>query len=315
MKNKRNFDFIGKAPLFGGISAALLIISLLYIIFKGLPYGIDFAGGSEIQVSFSESVKIEELRSLTNTLGVSHLSVQEFGSDKEFLIRFQLPEGQTPAETNKKQNEIVNGLQDKLNQSFSSQKPQIVRADSVGPQVGAELKKMGFLALFYSLIIILAYVGLRFDYKYAPGAVICLFHDAVIALTVFALSGREINVPIIAAILTLIGFSLNDTIVVFDRIRETESHHSKLKFSEIINRAINDMFERTVITSGTTLSVSLALLFLTTGAVSDIAFIMSVGIIVGTYSSIYVAAPLALLLDKFMGDKPLNIIPKPRYSE
>jgi preprotein translocase subunit SecF len=173
----------------------------------------------------------------------------------------------------------------------------------VGPQVGAELKRNGFLAVFYCLLVILIYVGLRFDYKYSPGAVICLFHDAVITLAIFVLVGKEVNVPILAAILSLIGFSLNDTIVVFDRIRETEDHYRHKSISFIINKAINDMLERTIITSGTTFVSALSLYLFAGGTVSDIAFAICVGIFFGTYSSIYVAAPLILFVDKLKSAK------------
>lgn len=309
-------DFIGKAGLFGSISALVFILSLAYLLVKGLPYGIDFLGGSEIQIQFSEPVGIDQVRAATGNLQVSNLSVQEFGSDKDFLVRFQLPEAATASESNQAQNLAVETLKNTLmSQELAGLNPEILRVDSVGPQVGAELKKSGFLSVFYSLLIVLIYIGMRFDYKFSPGAVLCLFHDAVITLALYSLTGREMNVPVIAAILTLIGFSLNDTIVVFDRIRETDQSYSKANFAQVINKSINDMWQRTLVTSGTTLSVSLALFFLTTGTISDIAFIMSVGIVIGTYSSIYVAAPFTLWFDKLMGDKPLNIIPQPKFSD
>ncbi|PIS11203.1 MAG: protein translocase subunit SecF, partial [Bdellovibrio sp. CG10_big_fil_rev_8_21_14_0_10_47_8] len=190
-------------------------------------------------------------------------------------------------------------LRTAVNTELASAQPDIRRVDSVGPQVGAELKRNGFLAVFYCLLVILIYVGLRFDYKYAPGAVVCLAHDVIITLAIFNLTGREINVPILAALLTLIGYSLNDTIVVFDRMRETEGPYRERGTAFVINKAINDMFERTVITSGTTFVSALALFIFAGGTVSDIAFAMCIGILFGTYSSIYVAAPLILLVEKF----------------
>jgi preprotein translocase subunit SecF len=168
----------------------------------------------------------------------------------------------------------------------------------VGPQVGAELKRSGVLAVFYCLLVILIYVAMRFDYLYSPGAVICLLHDAVITLAIFVLVGKEVNVPILAAILSLIGFSLNDTIVVFDRIRETEHTYKGHGWAFIINRAINDMLGRTLITSGTVFVSSLCLYIFAGGVVSDIAFAICVGIFFGTYSSIYIAAPLILVMEK-----------------
>lgn len=309
-------DFVGKIGIFGGISAVLTILSFIFLAVKGLPYGIDFLGGTEIQIKFSAPALVADVRAATQNLNVSNLSVQEFGGPTEFLIRFQLPTGVSAQEANEAQNRAVESIKQALtNGNLSTLNPEIVRVDSVGPQVGAELKKSGFLSVFYSLLIILIYIAMRFDYKFAPGAVLCLIHDVAISLAVYTALGKEVNVPVIAAVLTLIGFSLNDTIVVFDRIRETSAAYAKASFSQIINKSINDMWQRTLVTSGTTLSVSLALFIFTSGTISDIALIMSVGIIIGTYSSVYVAAPLTLWLDKLIGDKPLNIIPKPKFSD
>jgi preprotein translocase subunit SecF len=195
---------------------------------------------------------------------------------------------------------------------FADQKPEIRRVDSVGPQVGQELKRNGLLAVFYSLLVILIYVALRFDYKYSPGAVICLAHDAIITLAIFVAVGKEVNVPILAAILTLIGYSLNDTIVVFDRIRETEDEYKDRGVKFIINRSINDMFQRTIITSGTTFCSAFCLWWFAGGTVSDIAFALCIGIFFGTYSSIYVAAPLILFMDKFkLGSSSAKAVVKP----
>ena len=161
------------------------------------------------------------------------------------------------------------------------------------------VKPIYLFEIVVMLLVILIYVALRFDYKYAPGAVLCLFHDAVIALAIYVFVGKEVNVPILAAILSLIGYSLNDTIVVFDRIRETEGSHRGMSEGFIINKSINDTLARTCITSGTTLVSAACLYFFAGGVVSDIAFAITIGIIFGTYSSIYVAAPLVLLMDKF----------------
>lgn len=310
------FDFVGKIKVFGFISLILTVLSLGYLTLKGLPYGIDFKGGSEIQINFKQPVSVAELRAATSGLQVSNLSVQEFGSNLDYLVRFQLPEISDIKAANLAQNQAVDALKAILNQEpLLKSQPEIVRVDSVGPQVGADLKKSGFLSVFYSLLFILVYIGMRFDYKFAPGAVFCLFHDVVITLAVYAILGKEMNVPVIAAVLTLIGFSLNDTIVVFDRIREIAEAKLKLNFSQVINKSINQMWKRTLVTSGTTLAVSLALYFLTSGTISDIAFIMSIGIVVGTYSSVYVAAPLTMWIDALIGDKEFTLIPKPKFSE
>jgi len=292
------FDFVGKSLFFGGISALLVVLSLVYLSVKGISWGIDFLGGTEVQVKFESTVKIDELRSLVDKQGLVNPGLQSFGDDKEYIIRFQLPVKGTEKEINQVSRANIERLKGALTKEFAAQKPEFRRVDSVGPQVGAELKKNGFLSVFYCLLIILIYIGLRFDYKYSPGAVVCLAHDAVITLALFVLVGKEVNIPILAAILTLIGYSLNDTIVVFDRIRETEGLYADRGIKFIINKAINEMLQRTIITSGTTLTCATALWLLTDGVVADIAFALVIGIIFGTYSSIYVAAPFVILFDR-----------------
>ena len=295
------FDFVSKIGLFGGISLVLTIVSLIYLAVRGINYGIDFKGGTEMQVKFAQSVSIDEVRHSLDGMKLGEVGVQAFGEGNEFIIRFQGEKGADDKETNDLLNKSIADLKTKITTTFTAQGPDIRRVDTVGPQVGAELKRNGFLSVFYCLLVILIYVALRFDYKYSPGAVVCLFHDAVITLAIFILVGKEVNIPIMAAILTLIGFSLNDTIVVFDRIRETEHMYKKEGFSFVINKSINDMLGRTLITSGTVFVSALCLLIFANGVVADIAFAISIGILFGTYSSIYVAAPFILLMDKMMG--------------
>ncbi|MCE3009140.1 MAG: protein translocase subunit SecF [Proteobacteria bacterium] len=297
------FDFVGKVGIFGGISLALVVISLVYLAVKGINYGIDFSGGTEVQVKFGTSVTIEQVRGVSEKAGLTAVEIQQFEGN-EFVVRFQLPTAKTEKETNELQNQTVQKLKEGITAELGSAAPEYRRVDSVGPQVGAELKRNGFLAVFYSLLVILIYVALRFDYKYSPGAVICLAHDAIITLAIFNLVGKEVNIPILAAILTLIGYSLNDTIVVFDRIRETEGLYREKGYKFIINKAINDMLERTIITAGTTFTSAMCLWIFADGTVSDIAFALAVGIAFGTYSSIYVAAPFILVMEKMKVLKP-----------
>lgn len=297
------FDFVGKAWFFGGVSLVLTIASLIFLAINGLNYGIDFKGGTEIQIRFEQGVTIEDLRKNIDDLKLGEIGVQSFGEDNEFIIRFQGRKGATDKETNEILNSDIAKIRGAVAASFAQAKPDIRRIDTVGPQVGAELKRNGLLAVFYCLLVILIYVALRFDYKYAPGAVVCLFHDAVITLAVFVLVGKEVNVSILAAIMTLIGFSLNDTIVVFDRIREVDRSYSDKSSLFVINRSINEMLVRTVITSGTTFISALCLYVFADGTVADIAFAICIGIFFGTYSSVYVAAPMVLLMEKFSAKK------------
>lgn len=297
------FDFVGRLNLFGGISLLLVILSLVYLAVKGINYGIDFRGGTEMQVKFGQQVQIDELRKTVEALNLGDVGIQSFGDANEFVIRFQTASGGTEKEQNERMQAGIANLRGAIEKQYAAQSPEIRRVDSVGPQVGAELKRNGFLSVFYCLLVILIYIGLRFDYQYAPGAVICLFHDAVITLAIFNMLGKEVNVPVLAAIMTLIGFSLNDTIVVFDRIRETVGEHRERGWKFIINKAINDMLGRTLITSGTVFTSALCLYIFAEGTVKDIAFCLTVGIFFGVYSSVYVAAPIIYLVDKARGAK------------
>lgn len=305
--NKTNdfgkFDFVGRLGLFGGISLVLVVVSLIYLAAKGINYGIDFRGGTEMQVKFAQPVQIDELRKTVEELKLGDVGLQSFGEENEFVIRFQVASGGTEKEQNQRMQAAIDTLRNAVMTKFAAQGPEVRRVDSVGPQVGQELKRNGFLSVFYCLLVILIYVGLRFDYQYAPGAVICLFHDAVITLAIFNFLGKEVNVPVLAAIMTLIGFSLNDTIVVFDRIRETVGQYSDRGWKFIINKAINDMLGRTLITSGTVFTSALCLWIFAEGTVKDIAFCLTVGIFFGVYSSVYVAAPMIYVVDKLRGAK------------
>lgn len=301
------FDFVGRINLFGGISLLLTIASLLYLAANGINYGIDFRGGTEIQVLFKEKTSIDEVRQsmakVSAAQNLGEVSIQSFGDTSEYVIRFQSASKGTEREQNEALTKNLAAVRTELLTTFASKTPDIRRVDTVGPQVGAELKRNSFLAVFYCLLVILFYVGFRFDYQYAPGAVVCLFHDAVITLAIFNLVGKEVNVPVMAAIMTLIGFSLNDTIVVFDRIRETFAEYRHLGWKFIINKSINDMLARTLITTGTVFTSALCLWIFAEGTVKDIAFVLTVGIFFGAYSSIYVAAPMIYLVDKLRGAK------------
>tara|TARA_Y100000780_G_scaffold232222_1_gene261699 strand:- start:4449 stop:5354 length:906 start_codon:yes stop_codon:yes gene_type:complete len=291
-----NFDFIGSAKLFVGISVALVVISIGLLVSKGLNYGIDFAGGTEIQVRFSETVNTNQVREAVAGMGFSKAQVQSFAEGNEFVVRLPSAEGKSEKEINKENNATIQKAREGLSTQFSG--AEIRRVDSVGPQIGSELKKNGVLAVLYALLLILIYVGLRFDYEFAPGAVVCLFHDAIITLGIFSLLGKEVNVQTLAAILTIIGYSLNDTIVNYDRIRENITNKISKNLKEVINISINETLSRTIWTSLTTMLAVVALYFVGKGVIADFAFTLGIGVIVGTYSSIYVASPIVLALSK-----------------
>ena len=297
MKQPR-FDFLSPSPFITTGSLILSLLALVWIVTNGLNYGIDFAGGNEVQVRFKSPPKVEELRKYVSEKGFSKPSVQTFGDEEnEFLIFIENVDSE---EEEGKNSAAIEGLIKSFKNDFSEQGVEIRKVDSVGPQIGSELRKKGILAIFYSLIMILIYLAIRFDYKYAPAAVVCLFHDAVLTLWIFALFNLVVSVQTLAALLAIIGYSLNDTIVTFDRIRENGEYFGKKEsFFKLCNRSINDVLSRTLLTSITTMVAVGVMWFYTDGVIKDFAFTLGVGVLIGTYSSIYVATPLVIFIDRF----------------
>ena len=298
----QGIDFMGKSKIFAVGSVVAIIIAAFYLVANGVNYGIDFAGGTEVQTKFSKEVNSTEVRNFLKNIGYASASVQAFGDGHEYLMRFESLVGKDDKETNVMLNALIAKVTAGLKETFPDRAPEIRRVDSVGPQIGSELKRNGILAAFYSLLLILIYVGLRFDYKYAPSAVICLLHDSFLTLVIFISLGKEVNVQTMAAILTIIGYSLNDTIINFDRIRENTELFRGKDLALVTNRSINDVLSRTILTSLTTLLAVGSLYVFAGGVIEDFALTLGIGVVIGTYSSIYVAAPLVLLLDKLKGN-------------
>lgn len=302
IKNKMDtgrFDFFKLGIPFAIFSVVLTLIAVADIFREGFDYGIDFSGGTEIQVQFKNAVEPGQVRKFTEDMGYPNASVQSVGSENEFLIRVQSLTGATDKETNELMNSMISKMTEGLGQTFASEGAVIRRVDSVGPQVGDELKRNSLLAIFYSLLMILIYIGLRFDYKYAPGAVFCLFHDAIIVLGIYAVFDLEVTIQTLAAVLTIIGYSLNDTIVTFDRIRENLQIFRDQSFRDICNRSINDTLSRTLLTNTTTLLAIGAMYYFADGVIRDFSFALGIGVVIGTYSTIYVATPLVIFADRF----------------
>ena len=290
IKNK-SINFLKLAGVLTPLAVVLSFLALTAISVLGFTYGIDFSGGNEIQIRFEKTVLGSQIRDSLSLVGIKKGSVQKFGTENEFLIRLEASQNE------EENNQELESLIEALKKEFLEEQVEIRRIDSVGPQIGKELRRNGILALIYSLIMILVYLGLRFDNKYAPSAVFCLFHDAVITLSLFSIFQREINVQTLAAILAIIGYSLNDTIVTFDRIRENhEVIGKKESFLKICNQSLNEVLSRTLLTSVTTLLALLAMYHFSDGVIKDFAFTLIIGIIIGTYSSIYVATPLLLFM-------------------
>lgn len=304
-------DFLKVGSFFAVVSGLAVLISIIMVLTKGFNYGIDYAGGTEVQVHFNQHVEIASVREFMNKMGYQSAAVQSLdvlnqSGSSEYLIRLDSVEGKTDKETN----ELLQALNTKLTQGFTTQflkeGASIQRVDSVGPQAGSELKRNGLLAGFYSLLVILVYIGLRFDYRFASGAVFCLFHDATVILGIFSIMGREVNLQTMAAVLTLIGYSLNDTIIIFDRVRENITIFKEQSLYWLINRSINDTLSRTLLTSGATLLAVGSLYFFAGGVIRDFAFTLGVGIFIGTYSTIYVASPIVIFLDRILAKKAIS---------
>jgi preprotein translocase subunit SecF len=280
-KNNTAIDFMGRRHLATLFSGILILISLGALIVRGLNFGIDFTGGTLIEVKFPQAVELADVRSALTTGGFDEAVVQHFGTSQEVLIRLAPQENTESAKISDQAYAALKGIDAEAD---------LRRVEFVGPQVGDELTEDGGLALLYSLIGILIYVGLRFEYRFAVGSVVALVHDVIITLGFFSLFQVEFDLPVLAAVLAVIGYSLNDTIVVFDRIRENFRKVRKGETIEIINSSINQTLSRTLITSGTTLLVLVALLLFGGEIIRGFSLALIVGIVVGTYSSIYVAS-------------------------
>ena len=275
------------------LSGALILISLLSLVTQGLNFGIDFSGGSLAQVKFKQAAPLGEIRQALSALDLGDVVLQEFGSPEEVLIRVEKKEAD-PVQQSKLGDKIIEALKPIAGKDGVT----LRRMEFVGPQVGAELSQQGALAMLYSLAAILIYVAWRFELRFAYGAVLALGHDVLITLGFFSILQKEFTLVVVAALLTVIGYSLNDTIVVYDRIREEMKRMKSATLPDIINEAVNRTLSRTLVTSLTTILVLVALLMFGGEVIHDFALTLFFGVLIGTYSSIFVASPMVLLLDQ-----------------
>jgi len=287
-QNTIKIDFLSKRKIALIFSTLLIIVSIASLATAGLKKGIDFTGGTLVELSFPEPVELKGLRKLLTEANFSGAVVQHFGSSKEVLIRLLPNDALNTAA-------LSNKLLAAVNENFSQQ-GELRRAEFVGPQVGEELQEDGGLALLYALICILIYVAIRFEYRFALGSVAALAHDVIITLGFFSVFQFEFDLTVLAAILAVIGYSLNDTIVVFDRVRENFRTLRKGSPVDVVNISLNQTLTRTIMTSMTTLLVLIALFILGGEIIHDFALALIVGVLIGTYSSIYVASPITLAL-------------------
>jgi preprotein translocase subunit SecF len=287
LKGKLTIDFMGKRRLAMILSAVILAVSLAALISKGLNFGIDFTGGTLIEVGYPESVELEPIRTALADAGFDSAQVQHFGSSRDVLVRIA---PQADKESAQLSQEALTGLR-QLNAAVEMR-----RIEFVGPQVGEELTEQGALAMIYALIGILIYIMVRFQWRFAPGAVIALIHDVLIIIGIFALFQFDFDLTVLAALLAVIGYSLNDTIVVFDRIRENFRKMRKGTPLDIVNSSLNQTISRTLMTSFTTLLVLISLFVFGGEVIHSFALALILGVVVGTYSSIYVASSATLAL-------------------
>jgi preprotein translocase subunit SecF len=362
------FDFVGKRHIAVVLSLVVNLAVILWCIpaIHGLNFGVDFAGGTEMEVRFGKAVDAGAIRKAVEELGFKDASVQTYGAESEhtYLVRVGRIALMSPEDVKKVEDAvqakfpvesmnfsaesgdkidfqfktpptkeqlqaavegagikvrevreeagltagtrsfavITQGIQDKIERDlaarFAEASPEVRRVEYVGPAVGRELRNQGFKAIIYAMALIVVYVGLRFDFRFSPGVIIALVHDAVVTLGYFAFSGREFNLTSIAVILTVVGYSVNDTVVVYDRIREDQARYKGRPLAEIVNSAINEVFGRTLLTSVATALSLLGLLALGVGTIFDFAFAMVVGIVSGTYSTWFIAAPMTIWLEE-----------------
>ncbi|TLM68422.1 MAG: protein translocase subunit SecF [Deltaproteobacteria bacterium] len=288
-----NFDFVGRAKIAMAVSLVVILLGIGSLIFKGGPsYGIDFAGGTLVQIRFTADTSAADLRSALDSLDLRGLSIQQFGDHaNEYLVRVQ--------ESDENLSTLASQIQSTLEKKYGAGKLEIRRTEMVGPQVGKDLREKGVQAIIFSIIGMLIYVTFRFEFRFGIGAVIALVHDVLVTLTAFTLLNLEIDLTIIAAFLTIVGYSVNDTVVICDRIRENMGKYHDLPLAQVINRSLNETLSRTILTSGLTLLSVISLLIFGGSVLQNFAFALLVGMIAGVYSTVFIASPVLILWDNY----------------
>jgi preprotein translocase subunit SecF len=289
LSGESSYDFMGKRRIAYAVSVVLLLVAVFAIVTRGLNFGIDFTGGTLVEVGYQDPVELGIVRGTLREAGFEDAVVQSFGTPRDVLIRLAPREGMSDID-------LSNDVLDVLRAGPMGDSVDLRRIEFVGPQVGKELAEDGGLAVLYALFGILIYVTLRFEKRFSVGAVLALIHDVTITVGIFALLQLDFDLTVLAALLAVIGYSLNDTIVVYDRIRENFRKMRKGTPAHVVNVSINSMLARTLVTSFTTLLVLFALYFLGGEIIRNFALALIIGIVIGTYSSIYIASALTLAL-------------------
>ena len=281
MNNPTNYSKFFKTAIICSFIA--MVVSFSFLFFKGLNYGVDFNGGTLIEIRVSDkNIKIQQIRESLNANKLGEVNVKQFGKENDFLIKFE----KNPEEIEKFISELKNNISKKIGSEVNFR-----RVESVGPKVSDELLKQGIIAIVLSFAGIFFYLWIRFEWQFSLGSIIALIHDVIITLGIFSILSLEVNLSIVAAVLAIVGYSINDTVVIYDRIRENLLKYSKINTNEIANISINETFSRTIITSGTTLLAVVSIFVFGGEILRGFSFAMILGIIIGTYSSIFIASP------------------------
>ena len=301
---KYNLNFVSYFKRLNLLSILMILISLIFIIFNGLNYGIDFKGGTIIEIRIeNKNINVSNIRESLNKVNLGDINVKNFGEERDFLIKIE--------EKLKDNKLIISEIKETLNKDLNEE-VNYRRIESVGPKVSAELLKSGIISIGLALLVMLFYIWFRFEWQFSLGSIIALFHDVIITLGIFSILSIEINLSIVAAVLTIVGYSMNDTVVIYDRIRENLSKYNKLEIDQISNLSVNEALSRTLITSVTTLLALFSIFILGGEILKGFSFAMILGVIIGTYSSIFVAAPVLKYLKvnyKTLEKKEDKIVP------
>ena len=301
---KYNLNFVSYFKKLNLLSILMILISLIFIIFNGLNYGIDFKGGTIIEIRIeNKNINVSNIRESLNKVNLGDINVKNFGEERDFLIKIE--------EKLKDNKLIISEIKETLNKDLNEE-VNYRRIESVGPKVSAELLKSGIISIGLALLVMLFYIWFRFEWQFSLGSIIALFHDVIITLGIFSILSIEINLSIVAAVLTIVGYSMNDTVVIYDRIRENLSKYNKLEIDQISNLSVNETLSRTLITSVTTLLALFSIFILGGEILKGFSFAMILGVIIGTYSSIFVAAPVLKYLKvnyKTLEKKEDKIVP------
>ena len=279
----KNINFVSKFKKANFLSIILFILSIIFITFKGLNYGIDFKGGTLIELRTEKTVEAYSIRNSLSTMDLGDINVKKFGKEGDFLVKVE--------QKNTTNNNLIPEIKEKLTNNLNSA-VDFRRVENVGPKVSSELLESSVIAISLALAAMLFYIWVRFEWQFSVGSIIALFHDVVITLGIFSVLSLEINLSIIAAVLTIVGYSMNDTVVIYDRIRENLFKYTKISISDISNLSINETLSRTIITSATTLLALVSIYILGGEILRGFSFAMILGVIIGTYSSIFVASPI-----------------------